>query len=220
MKWLKNYTELDGVATNGLQYINTGIIIEKGDIITIEVTLPTDTFSSEFIFSDYANGTYGVFSLYIGSNLSFAYFNSEGTRSIVSNLSINRKYTITIVFNDGIDILVDGITERTNVAVDYSYRNPIYLFRQGTSSLFNSHNILNSFKIVHNGVTKNNFIPCVRNSDNTVGLLDLSNNNFLQSNSTTPLIAGNVIPSIIKITNNNISKIYNNNTEIEKIYNR
>jgi hypothetical protein len=168
------YTQVDYIANNGLQYINTNYKTTKNTTIKAKF-MPTGVNSRNSI-SIYANqdsNTDSSFRLFsIGSIL---YAASGGNRAETSNAGfvINTLYEIE---HSNTSLTINNTQRATSGG--NKFVSDLRLMGDAFDSGYVFIGKLYSFKIYENDILTRDFIPCYRNSDNEVGLYDIVNGVF------------------------------------------
>lgn len=200
------YTELEYVESSGNSYFTTDITLTSngfrfvGDIMP--TTFKTGVYQSDNIFgATNSNAGYGN-SLCIHNYVGKAWIEGDKSYSFTSPFATNTKYSIDAsnIFNN-VFYKIDGVsqvlTQASNkgyltdkkatmfVGADYYAGDARYertfIGRMYECRIYESYD--NSLLIGH-------FIPAKRNSDNAVGMYDVTRNTFYPSATSTAFVAG------------------------------
>jgi len=191
------YQNLEYIENNGNQFIDTGVIPNSNTSIDI-VYKALNYSTSQYILGarregngtiDYAiNGSQSRSDWDIRFNGVATYTNSEALRN-------DHKYQSTVLMRNGgatwtltdLDESITKTIEINNITVN-AITN-LYLFGYNSSNVHSNLRIY-SCKIYDGQNLIRDFIPCCRESDNTVGMYDLINDIFYSSKSRNNFIAG------------------------------
>lgn len=171
------YTQIEYIQSNGTQYIDTGVTLKsnsKIELIAIDFTRDTP------FGVDTSNGQYCIASG--GGSMYYRLFSNFGL-NIGSSVG---KHTYSFTGNKG---YYDGAFVYTGGTPTYSTLN-LYLFARNINGVPQK---FGTGKICLFEIDNHKFIPCRRDSDNTVGMYDTVEGNFYSSPNGKAFIAGNPV---------------------------
>lgn len=173
VKWLQN---------TGTQYIDTGIIIEIDDEITVDFEIPDSAaaLQTDKILIDARDESNGLRVSTWGDNKKWyvRWGHNSGTTSNTQSQVI-RNGSFTFSKNS---LIVNGSTVVSNFPYTSMPNSTLKLFSGVTpegSISAPSNAKISSCKITRNGETIMNLIPAQRNADGVLGMRDLISGNFL-----------------------------------------
>lgn len=184
------YRRLQYIESTGTQYIDTGISYDSNSMYNINCSVAVT--SSETSFSSYSGWNGGGI---------FGFFSQEWTHGytpvkFVGYFDIYKKTDINFIIEKNLSSNTimrisqgDSSSEisRNHTNID-NYTNldyPIFAYTNDSGGLEGYIKMkLWNMKISVNGQNVRNFIPCIRKSDNEVGLYDLVGNKFYENNGT------------------------------------
>jgi hypothetical protein len=196
------YKRVEYIQTNGNQYINTGYIPTSNTKIEMQFY----NFADYLSVSDPSNPIINTTALFgartSSSENSFSLFASVyKLNEFVFDVS-NSRVVIdqTPLYKQKISAQLDRITindKTTSIsAIPFECEYPLYLFSVNTAGNFDERCALGklySFKIYENDILQRDMIPCIRISDNKLGLYDIINGNFYVDENGSDFIAPNPI---------------------------
>lgn len=171
------YTRLDYIESSGTQYIDTGYVVNSNTTISLKGGQST---GSGGLLGVRNNDNTNVLFIASGSNKITLYYGrsvplaSSETTGIVDN---NITLTPTQFY---LNKTLIGTYSPT-------YQNlNLCLFALNTNGVINAYSSSRIYylKISENGVLVRNLIPCKRNSDSAIGMLDLKHNVFYENQGT------------------------------------
>ena len=182
------FSRLNFIESTGEQYINTeyNMTISSSIELVMAVT-EYDTSAKMGFLGSYENGS-SLYQLYAsGTGNQYFYISFGG-----------KNYSQIVQFNTGINYEI--VMKSNTVSINSSLYNftsdglldakiPLYLFwrnETGTKAKMR----LFSCNIYNNGVLERKFIPCVRTSDNAIGLYDLAKDKFYENKGTSVFVGG------------------------------
>ena len=180
----EEYTQVDYIASDGNQYIDTGVNAD----INLDIKYEAENNVGNIIMGAiYDNGNQSYIRYHVGvNNDKFSFFILQnGTLATVSS-DTNVKHSFYIQAKNR-KVFVDetSFDLPANTGTDTNLN--FWLFGRNS----NSSNLKNraafkmySCKMYYNNVLVRDFIPCYRNNDNEVGLYDLVNNVFYTNQGT------------------------------------
>ena len=184
----KYYTNLEYLESSGTQYIDTGFIPNQDT--SIEVDGYTNSNKSLYGTEKGINGT-GVGPT--GPTMGFYYF-TDYTGRYNSDIAVNVRHTFKQEKNK---LYVDNNLIHVFNETTSSSNYPIFLFGRSdsTNGSLNDYGPgrIYSVKIWNDDKLVRNMIPCLRKSDDEVGLYDLVNDIFYKNQGTGEFTAGNPI---------------------------
>ena len=168
------YTRVSYIASSGSQYIDTNFIPNQDT--KLEIHLTTKTISGDVnrsIFGSRTGATSNHYGMTIGGNncwwIGYGTFNGNTAQAVSSNTEY------TIVKNKNVTT-INGTQMTPATAQTFTCPSNLYLFGMDQNGIaFKSSIKLHSCRIFNNGVLTRCFIPCYKNSDNTIGLYDMVN---------------------------------------------
>ena len=182
------FTKLNFIESTGEQYINTEYNMTTNSSIELVMTITEyDTSAKMGFLGSYENGAI-IYQLYASGTGNQYFYMSFGGKNYaqIQKFNTNVNYEIimkadTISINSSIyNFTSDGLVDA---------KIPLYLFwRNATGAKAKMR--LFSCNIYNNGVLERKFIPCIRSSDNTIGLYDLAKDKFYENKGTGVFIGG------------------------------
>lgn len=173
----KEYTQVDCIKLTGTQYIDTGLY---GNLETeLVATAMRTTTGNMQLFGDISSNNIAI-SCNIGSaNTSTLNRFGNKTTYIIYKNYITQDQPFTIKENKT-GIYIDGVQAGTfGTTTSFTTQRTLLLGSRNGSSLSNFWiGSIYSCQIYDNGTLIRNFVPCYRNSDNVVGMYDLTNGVF------------------------------------------
>ena len=175
------YTKLEYIESTGTQYIDTGVIATNNTVVKAELFTNYSGNKNWFGGSAYSSNNNFVFNSWSQNQIEYQYGASDNWyRPNVGDDVVGKKFTVeygngSIKINNDkkVDLPTDTFTDTKN----------LHLFtRNGSSG--NISGRVYSFKIYNGYYLIRNFVPAVRNSDNTVGLYDEVNDVFYTNSGT------------------------------------
>lgn len=171
-----SYTRLTYIECTGAQYINTGYIVQEDDIIEMDYISTSSTSDEKALFGSYDDNGSIWYLLY--SNTAYIRY---GSSSSISSSNARQKYHVKLQ-KGSVDI--DGTT--STLSYEQMPSSPLYLFaRNGNNSDVEMYGYCKSlgFRIVKtSGEMVMNLKPYKRDSDGTIGMLDLISGRFFENN--------------------------------------
>lgn len=175
------YVPLKYLENTGTQYIDTGVVLERDDIITVDFEVPSAAVSesTDKILIDARDNSNGVrVSTYADNKKWYARWgNSSGSASAVQSAAIRQG---SLIFSkDG--LIVNGTTVLSNLTFSAMPNSTLKLFSgvtpEGAISA-PSYARISSAKITRAGETIMNLTPAQRTSDGAAGMRDLVSGEF------------------------------------------
>lgn len=170
---VETYTRLAYIECNGSQYINTGYVVQEDDTIEMTYILTSATSEDKALFGCMDNNGYLWFSLY--ANTGYARFGSSASAS-VTNARLRYKLTMkksSVTVDGGVSASLDFVGMP---------QVPLYLFTRNNNSesenMFGYCRCLNFTIKNGSGEIVMDMLPCKRDSDGVVGMIDLVSGNF------------------------------------------
>lgn len=185
-----DYIQLDYVESTYAQYIDTGVKPTANDHMVIETEIKWKSVTTgnrqlfgannqAFYWGKHTSGYYELGTNNLGTTLA-----STDKFDVIKVTTDNKTKTTTINVNG-----VDEVSRTYNSGPSYNH----YLFNIGSGGTiynFYTQAKIKYYRIILNGETIQDLIPCMRKSDNLVGLYDIINDVFYVSNTETPLVGG------------------------------
>lgn len=167
------YTRLAYIECNGQQYINTGYVVQEDDVIEMMYISTSTTSADKALYGCYdANGNIW-FSLY--SNTGYVRFGSSASASIT-----NARMTFKLTMQKS-SVVLDSGNKATPDFVGLP-QVPLYLFARNNKSTgvgMYGYCRCMSFSIKNgNGELVRDMWPCKRDSDGSIGMIDLVSGQF------------------------------------------
>ena len=170
---VETYTRLTYIECNGQQYINTGYVVQEDDVIEMMYISTSTTATDKALYGCYDDNGNIWFSIY--SNTGYVRFGSSASASI-TNASMTYKLTMKKS-----SVVVDSGNKATPDFVGLP-QVPLYLFARNNKStgvgMYGYCRCL-SFSIKNgSGEIVRDMWPCKRDSDGTIGMIDLVSGQF------------------------------------------
>lgn len=166
------YQRLEYIESTGTQYIDTGI--KGNDSTRIKVSLKMKSQASTVIpFGDFTDTSKAI-TCNIGSSNSPR--SRWGSDSVVKKFELTTNTYYNLDFSEN-GFYINGINKWTPVENTFTTNDNIHLFI-ATGSTNGLYGYIYECKIYDNDILIRNFIPCMRNSDNEVGLYDTVGEQF------------------------------------------
>lgn len=191
----ESYTQLEYVESDGSQYIDTGLNPSATDTRVVFQFKKTGTLacmvgSSAGASQDALTITEadGIWVAGSGPHCSQSY--SDGVTYLMDVHAMNGALTV----------VTNGTEQTDTYTGDMPTTASFYLFAQNQNgnAIQKSAMRLMSAKFYTDGVLQRDYVPC-KNSDGTVGLYDLANGDFVSSDASMPLIAGETLAYVTKL---------------------
>lgn len=200
-----SYLPLEYIESSGTQAINTGVkpsehinrLIIEVDGRIVDATKVAYFASSYYIANNTASRLFLGLEFDQNTNrFSLVTGNSGFTKGGDTNrhiFKINQINGQHIIDNEVIGTRASVMSLNVNQSI------PLFAvarnFQSGGNDMFYGSSIIYGCKIYDNDTLLRDFVPCIRNSDKTIGLLDKVNNQFYGNSGTGQFIAG---PPILK----------------------
>lgn len=201
----ESYTRLTHIECNGQQYIDLGYVVKEDDVIEANFILTKVASADHFLFgtADTENGLW--YELY--SNTAYARFGSSSSTSVSSSA-----YKYSIKLSKG---SVQIGTGTTSLEYNAMPTTPINLFagRSSSGAAYSyGYYRCTKFSITDTKGLVMDLVPAKRDSDGTVGMLDIVSGTFYTS-SGEPFIAGNEMKvtsdyELLEYTTFNADRLY------------
>lgn len=172
------YQEVEYISTDGVAYIDTGILPGPRTRVTCKALLPED---SGYLFGFVSVNSYA----FLADSSIHKYKSMFGTENSIF-LTPNQTLPFTIDKNMNTTVITasDGTEyEETLTDQDFSTSMNIYLFGASSAgSIYRSASGTRIYecKIYSGGTLVRHFVPCYKKSNNAVGFYDLKNNVFYE----------------------------------------
>ena len=210
------YQQVEYISSSGTQYIDTGVASGNNNLaVQIKYSwnsLPADN-TDAAVFGSYSSENHAATRIMNNGN-SITYFNLNNRAG--TPLRNNFLRTVNTVYEESIVRFGDTVHYKSNDAV-FTRNNPtagtdfsgnIAIFAQNTSGALKSSIKLYYMKIYNGTTLVRDFVPCIRKSDNVVGLYDTVNGTFYTNSGSGTFTAGEVV----YVSSNSILKTAANNT--------
>lgn len=187
------YKQLDYIESTGSQYINSGYKISSNHAKIVMdfqlTTLPSDSYA---FGSVYTSSPYNGFWLRWDNNKFGGAAGNDGQfLQVTSGYDTNRNDASYEANNGTATLTVNGSTVTRSYSGSLITNTNWYLFaRNYDSSYLYAQIKLYAFELYDNGVKVRDYVPCIRISDNAIGLYDVVNATFTASATGTPFVAG------------------------------
>lgn len=214
------YTELENISNTSASYIDTGYIPNTDTQLSIIANIHRGTTSWQTLFGarDAVNpgGTEYAFFVRLNDNYNFypritgdqyTYMPSQ-TYDEKIRININNT-TVTITRQDGSSYSYTQTGSLSNLSTTLA----VFALHNQTGYVDNGIIDLYSFKIYENNTIVKDFVPCKRNSDDAIGLIDIINNAFYTNLGTGTFAAGRIL------TNTSINVKYGTGLSVDPITN-
>ena len=193
--YVKDYTLLDCIESNGNQYINTNFMPTKYTDFEIDFMYLGTSYSGwTCLYGERGSSDSTYLALFINSSnpsasspyISPNYAGFDPGTNSGTTISTNTKYKFR---GEGGNLYINGVLNSscstTNTLTSSTV--PFYLFAVGTTSGAQNRNVrarIYQCKIWDEGVLVRHLIPCIRNSDDEVGMYELVNDVFYANSGT------------------------------------
>lgn len=176
---VETYTRLTYIECNGQQYINTGYVVQEDDVIEMMYISTSTTSTDKGLYGCYDDNGNIWFSIY--SNTGYVRFGSSASAS-VTNARMTYKLTMkksSVVLDSGNSATPDfvGLPQV-----------PLYLFARNNKSagvgMYGYCRCLGFSIKKSSGELVMNLKPCKRESDGTIGMIDLVSGQFFGNEGT------------------------------------
>lgn len=170
---VETYTRLAYIESTGTQYINTGYVVQEDDVIEMMYISTSTTSADKALYGCYDSNGNLWFSMY--SNTGYVRFGSSVSASVTN---ARMRYKMTMKKSS---VTFDGGTTASLNFVGMP-QVPLYLFARNNKSegvgMFGYCRCLNFTIKNGSGEIVMDMLPCKRNSDGAVGMIDLVSGNF------------------------------------------
>lgn len=190
----KGYIEVDYIESNGSQYIDTGINADDKLRVILDMQLTEGGTLNQTNIGAIYKGTGNVYSRYHSmiSNNKFVIYNKTSNKQLGDS-----DYERHIFDFDALN----HIYSVDNNSIEYDFGEfdttlSYYLFARHSnqSSLqYLSYMKIYSCKMYYDGILVRNFIPCIKISNNKIGMYDLVNDIFYGNEGTNEFIYGKIL---------------------------
>lgn len=175
------YTQVEYIQGIGSQYIDTGFVVNKSDNYVLEI---------DGLFLSQAQA-------YQGCNGYMQFFTSSKYGiSADSSVAVGNRNTVRVEYaNQTEKLFVDGVQIESKSWSAYNGSNvKLALFRMGdiNNGWYNgaaAQGMIYGYKVWKNNILVSECVPCVRKSDNKVGVYDIIQKNFITNAGAGTLIA-------------------------------
>lgn len=174
----EGYQEVDYIQGFGLQYIDTGVVLNQQS--KVELQISDLTYGNSKIFGSRTSASSNNFSIYSTSTSVVEDFqNYNNNRLSVSSPT----EPITLVMNNQ-KLQINELTQNVGTYTSFTTPGNAYIFN--ASGTFGSTYTLASMKLYYckiwdNDTLVRDFVPCKEESTNNAGLYDLVNNVFYRN---------------------------------------
>lgn len=207
------YTRLEYIQSSGTQYIDTGFSIDSTNYSSIQFIIDCEIIGKGSGQSDWLINGSNINSayFYVGQYQGTYYYGCGGSADINTNVAVvDGRHTFTLD-TSAKKFIVSDVLDISATVTRVSATAPILLFGFAYSPVRSFAQKLYEAKIYQESVLQRHFIPCLRKSDQMVGLFDLNTQTFFENSGTGAFIAGpKVVGGGIYVKVNGIWKQVNN----------
>ena len=185
------YQEVEYIESTGTQYIDTGIVLNNGCVITLDFLI-AESSVNRIVYGWRRKGTYtGLYQAYITSN-------TRKIRSIIVGRSSNDTYPQSFEYGVRNKVLIDSVNKQvlvndTVIDCGANFNNGRAFDENGSSEyhpyLFALNNAgktvaisedtrIYGYSVQYEGEVLQDLIPCYRKIDNAAGMYDVVNDVF------------------------------------------
>lgn len=214
------YTELENISNVSASYIDTGYIPNTDTQLSIIANIHRGTTSWQTLFGarDAVNpgGTEYAFFVRLNDNYNFYPRITGDQYTYMPNQTYDEKIRIDINNTTATVTRQDGSSysyTQTGSLSNLSTTLAIFALHNQTGYVDNGIIDLYSFKIYENNTIVKDFVPCKRNSDDAIGLIDIINNVFYTNLGTGTFTAGRIL------TNTSINVKYGTGLSVDPVTN-
>lgn len=176
---VETYTRLTYIECNGQQYINTGYVVQEDDVIEMMYISTSTTSTDKALYGCYDGNGNIWFSIY--SNTGYVRFGSSASASIT-----NARMTFKLTMKKS-SVVLDSGNKATPDFVGLP-QVPLYLFARNNKDtgvgMYGYCRCLGFSIKKSSGELVMNLKPCKRESDGTIGMLDLVSGQFFGNEGT------------------------------------
>lgn len=190
----EEYTQLEYIESSGTQYIDTGFKPNQNSgVETLVETYDTNVLYNNPFGARNENQEQffvGIQTSPDGNNKNSTWFLRYETQYYISEFGIKYGQNHIILNKNIYTINGDSYTFNSTI---FQSSNNMYLFACNNNGKTNNRGMRGKmyyFKLYDNDVLIRNMIPCIRKSDNVVGMYDTVNNLFYENSGTGNFIAG------------------------------
>ena len=195
----EEYQQVEYVETTGANYFDTGVPLKSGLKMIVDWVYKDSSSGNSYTGGHI--GSPGNRWL-VGSQRNTYYYFAVGTSNIATEFKYGERDIIEAYWaNKASYIKVNGVKSTSVNFAGYALtEEPTYTFylsavnRNGSPSSIPKLTIYGA-KFYQDDVLLRDYIPCVRKSDNTIGLYDLLNNSFLEMSGSGDLLNGVLMPA-------------------------
>lgn len=187
------YTQVDYIESDGASYVDTNYIPNANTNINTKVYISDYSLNRNYICGAYGPNIEGRYQVTFGQVAEDANFMwCRGT--YIGRMFIPEDFNLFLIKTDKSKITIkDKTINLTDEFIGTS--NNLFLFANnsnGNVGSLSSGVRIYYFKIYENNTVVRDFIPCYRNSDNSIGLYDLVNDVFYENQGTGTFTYGSV----------------------------
>lgn len=169
----ETYTRLTYIECNGQQYINTGYVVQEDDVIEMMYISTSTTSADKALYGCYDDNGNIWFSIY--SNTGYVRFGSSASASIT-----NARMTYKLTMKKS-SVVLDSGNKATPDFVGLP-QVPLYLFARNNKNtgvgMYGYCRCLNFSIKKSSGELVMDLMPCKRDSDGAIGMIDLVSGRF------------------------------------------
>lgn len=213
------YQRLEYIESTGTQYINTGVNLAQNSSIELSISMNEKDTRNKMLFGSRTGASDNNISINATSAIVLDFNNSSyATYRTSFDYETNTKYILynskekRVIYDENHNVLAQNTTICNDTITTPQTATLFYINPKPSNTWYNANAKIYYCKIWNNGKLIRNFIPCVRNSDNVVGLYDLANDTFYKNAGTgtfvTPTTQLSSIQSLnAKLLSQNINDI-------------
>ena len=193
------YQQVEYIETTGTQYFDTGVPLKSGLKMIVDWVYKDSSSGNSYTGGHI--GSPGNRWL-VGSQRQGYYYFAVGASNVVTEFEYGNRDIVEAYWEDKASYFkVNGVlSTKYNYASYTLTEEPTYTFylsavnRNGTGSSIPKLTIYGA-KFYQNDVLLRDYVPCIRKSDNEIGLYDLVNNSFLAMSGSGELLNGVSMPA-------------------------
>lgn len=199
------YTELEYITNAGSAYLNTGVRVSDGDVITMHIeNVSTSATSFVPMFGTYTrfdNNTHRLVHYFDGVGRTWQIRWGTNAQNWTPQNAPQTNVTFDFVWQNGTqsNSVTDGFitinfTSALSANAPLGEIPDIYVFAYNNNGSVSGYfpGSIGEFILYQNDTIRFDLVPAMRNSDSVVGMYDLVSNTFKTSLSSDPFVAGPV----------------------------
>ena len=200
----KEYTQVDYIQGSGTQYIDTGLVLTQDNSVELEISMNVKNDQNKMLFGTRSGASSNNISINATTNLTLDFNNSNySTYRTEWNYTINTKYILynskekRVIYNEDHNVLAQNTTICNDTITTPQTATLFYINPKPSNTWYNASAKIYYCKIWNNDTLVRNIIPCIRNSDNEVGMYDLVTNTFYTNQGTGSFTYGEIVVDTI-----------------------